>query len=82
MPQADPQNLNNLVDQTRPATSRNFEARGRLEVRGDVIRIDADPKAELFVELAARYGLKLDALPGDAADRVIFVVEPTAVSSQ
>jgi PPOX class probable F420-dependent enzyme len=53
-----------------------------LEVRGDVIRIDADPKAELFVELAARYGLKLDALPGDAADRVIFVVEPTAVSSQ
>ncbi len=26
MPQADPQNLNNLVDQTRSATLRNIEA--------------------------------------------------------
>jgi PPOX class probable F420-dependent enzyme len=51
-----------------------------LEVRGTVERIDPDPAAEFFAELAKRYGLELDGPPGDAADRVVFVVRPDAVS--
>jgi len=33
-------------------------------------------------ELADRYQLAMDGPPGDAADRVIFLVEPNAVSFQ
>lgn len=53
-----------------------------LEVRGRVERIDPDPTAAFFGELAQRYGMRLDGPPDDAADRVIFVVAPEAVSSQ
>ncbi|MYV29115.1 PPOX class F420-dependent oxidoreductase [Rhodococcus qingshengii] len=53
-----------------------------LEVRGRVVAIDPDPDAELFMALAERYQLAMSGPPGDAPDRVIFVVEPTAVSYQ
>jgi len=53
-----------------------------LEVRGTVERIEPDPGAEFFGELAKRYGLELDAPPGDAASRVVIVVRPEAVSYQ
>jgi PPOX class probable F420-dependent enzyme len=53
-----------------------------LEIRGRVIRIDPDPDAVFFGELADRYQLAMDGPPGDAADRVIFLVEPNAVSFQ
>jgi PPOX class probable F420-dependent enzyme len=53
-----------------------------LEVRGRVERIEPDPGAAFFAELAKRYGLELDGPPGDAADRVVFVVRPEAVSYQ
>lgn len=50
-----------------------------LEVRGRVVRIEADPEAKFFLELAKRYG-KDFGKPDDAAHRVIYVVEPTATS--
>jgi PPOX class probable F420-dependent enzyme len=53
-----------------------------LEVRGTVERIDPDPTAEFFAELAERYGLELDGPPGDAEHRVVLVVRPEAVSYQ
>jgi PPOX class probable F420-dependent enzyme len=53
-----------------------------LEVRGRVVRIDEDPEGEFFAELAERYGLKLDGPVGDAQYRVVYVVEPTAISKQ
>jgi PPOX class probable F420-dependent enzyme len=53
-----------------------------LEVRGEVVRIDPDPEALFFGELARRYDLALDGPPGDAADRVVLVVRPGAVSVQ
>jgi PPOX class probable F420-dependent enzyme len=53
-----------------------------LEVRGRVERIEPDPAAVFFGELAQRYGLAMDGPPGDAADRVIFLVLPEAVSYQ
>ena len=53
-----------------------------LEVRGTVERIEPDPEAEFFAELAKRYGLELDGPPGDAAHRVVIVVRPEAVSYQ
>lgn len=53
-----------------------------LEIRGQVIRIDPDPAARFFAELANRYQLHLDGPPPDAAERIVFVVEPRAVSFQ
>jgi PPOX class probable F420-dependent enzyme len=53
-----------------------------LEVRGRVERIEPDPEAAFVAELAERYGLELDGPPGDATDRVVFVVRPEAVSYQ
>jgi len=53
-----------------------------LEVRGSVIRIDPDPEATFFAELAARYSFPMDGQPGDAPDRVVLVVEPRSVSYQ
>jgi PPOX class probable F420-dependent enzyme len=53
-----------------------------LEVRGRVERIDPDPTAKLFADLAARYGMHLDGPPADAADRVVIVVRPERVSFQ
>ncbi len=52
-----------------------------LEVRGDVVRIDPDPTAAFFDELAERYGSDLRS-PGDAPYRVVLVVAPTGVSRQ
>lgn len=53
-----------------------------LEVRGSVLRIDPDPEATFFGALADRYRLPMDGPPGDAKDRIVFVVEPHAVSFQ
>jgi PPOX class probable F420-dependent enzyme len=53
-----------------------------LEVRGDVVRIDPDPGAAFFAELATRYGFPANEPPGDAPDRVVLVVEPRSVSCQ
>jgi PPOX class probable F420-dependent enzyme len=53
-----------------------------LEVRGTVERIEPDPKADFFLELAARYGMELDGPPADAPDRVVYFVRPTATSAQ
>jgi PPOX class probable F420-dependent enzyme len=53
-----------------------------LEVRGTVERIEPDPDAAFFAELAKRYGLELDGPPGDVAHRVVLVVRPEAVSYQ
>lgn len=53
-----------------------------LEVRGVVERIEPDPKADFFVELARRYQLESPQVPGDAQHRVIYYVRPTSVSSQ
>jgi PPOX class probable F420-dependent enzyme len=51
-----------------------------LEVRGVVERIDPDPTGAFFVELAKRYDAPFGTEPPtDAAERVIFVLRPTAV---
>jgi PPOX class probable F420-dependent enzyme len=74
----------NVTAEPRVAMSVNDPDRPYryLEVRGTVERIEPDPGAEFFAELATRYGLDLDGPPGDAADRVVFVVRPHAVSYQ
>lgn len=53
-----------------------------LEVRGQVVRIDPDPGADFFAELASRYGFPLQGPPADSADRVVLVVDPRAVTYQ
>jgi PPOX class probable F420-dependent enzyme len=53
-----------------------------LEVRGTVERFEPDPDGTFFLQLAARYGFKMDGPPGDAADRVVYVVRPTGASYQ
>lgn len=53
-----------------------------LEIRGRVERIEPDPTAAFFLELAERYSMSLDGPPGDAPDRVVLVVRPEAVSHQ
>lgn len=53
-----------------------------LEIRGWVERIEPDPGAVFFAELAERYSMPIDGPPPDAADRVVFVVRPEAVSYQ
>jgi PPOX class probable F420-dependent enzyme len=54
-----------------------------LEVRSRVERIEPDPGGMFFGVLADRYGLDLGGQPpADAADRVVFVVRPEAVSYQ
>lgn len=53
-----------------------------LEIRGRVERIDPDPEAAFFAELAQRYSLPMVGPPEDADDRVVFVVRPEAVSYQ
>lgn len=52
-----------------------------LEVRGTVVEIEKDPTGAFYLTLAERYGVNRGA-PPDAADRVILVIEPTAVSKQ
>ncbi|HEX4222662.1 MAG TPA: PPOX class F420-dependent oxidoreductase [Pseudonocardiaceae bacterium] len=53
-----------------------------LEVRGKVVRIEPDTEGRFFLELAARYGRNMTEPPGDAPNRVVLVVEPTASSKQ
>jgi PPOX class probable F420-dependent enzyme len=53
-----------------------------LEVRGTVVEIEKDPNGEFFQTLARRYSLDRQGPPPDAADRVVLVVAPTAVSFQ
>ena len=53
-----------------------------LELRGTVTKIEPDPEAAFFMTLANRYGLEIPGPPQDAPDRVVVVVEPTAVSFQ
>jgi PPOX class probable F420-dependent enzyme len=76
------QKYHNVTAEPRIAMSVNDPDRPYryLEVRGRVERIDPDPEAVFFAELAKRYGLDLDGPPGDAAHRVVFVVRPDAVS--
>jgi PPOX class probable F420-dependent enzyme len=78
------QKYHNVTAEPRIAMSVNDPDRPYryLEVRGRVERIEPDPEAVFFAELAKRYGLELDGPPGDAADRVVFVVRPEAVSYQ
>lgn len=51
-----------------------------LEVRGKVIRIEDDSDGKFVADIAARYGRKLDGPPADVEFRVVYVVEPTAIS--
>jgi PPOX class probable F420-dependent enzyme len=54
-----------------------------IEVRGVVERIDPDPTGSFFIELNKRYaGPYGPDDPTDAADRVVFVVRPTAVGKR
>ncbi len=53
-----------------------------LEIRGVVERIEPDVDAAFFMRLAERYQLPMDGLPGDAEHRVVYVIRPTATSSQ
>ncbi|MBT0767405.1 PPOX class F420-dependent oxidoreductase [Kineosporia sp. J2-2] len=53
-----------------------------LEVRGTVERIEPDPAGDFFAVLAHRYGMTMDGPVADAADRVVYVIRPDAVSSQ
>ena len=52
-----------------------------LEVRGVLERVEPDPEGRFYQELSTRYGGDGKA-PADAADRVILIVRPTAVSVQ
>ena len=52
-----------------------------LEVRGTVVKIEEDPTGDFYLTLAQRYGQSRQA-PPDAADRVVLVVAPSAVSWQ
>ncbi len=71
---ADPRVAVSVIDPDRPYRY--------LEVRGRVVRIDPDPGAAFFDGLARRYGVQLDGPPGDAADRVVLLVEPESASFQ
>jgi hypothetical protein len=53
-----------------------------LEVRGVVERIERDPTADFFLELARRYGAESPRPPADAEYRVVYYVRPTAISTQ
>ena len=53
-----------------------------LEVRGEVEDIVPDPTGAFYLHLNDRYDGPLTEPPADAADRVIVVVRPTAVSKQ
>ena len=53
-----------------------------LEVRGVVERIEPDPLGAFFLTLAERYGMSMDGPPGDAPDRVVYVMRPTVESHQ
>lgn len=74
----------NITEEPRVAVSINDpdQPYRYLEVRGRVVRIEPDPGAAFFAHLADRYSLALDGPPPDAADRVVFVVRPEAVSFQ
>jgi PPOX class probable F420-dependent enzyme len=53
-----------------------------LEVRGLVERIEPDPEARFYLELAVRYGMPSPEAPPDARHRVVYHVRPTAISRQ
>jgi hypothetical protein len=53
-----------------------------LEVRGTVENIEPDTNGSFFLELADRYHADMTEPPADVADRVVFLVLPTAVSRQ
>jgi PPOX class probable F420-dependent enzyme len=52
-----------------------------IEVRGTVVTIEDDPQGDFYLTLARRYSQNRQA-PPDAADRVVLVVTPSAVSFQ
>lgn len=74
----------NVTAEPRVAVSINDPERPYryLEIRGRVVRIEPDPTAALFMDLARRYSLDLDGPPQDAPDRVVLVMVPEAVSYQ
>ncbi|MCE6996350.1 PPOX class F420-dependent oxidoreductase [Saccharothrix sp. S26] len=53
-----------------------------LELRGRVERVEPDPGVELFLALAARYGIPDAGIPDDAADRVRLGLKPTHITFQ
>ena len=66
--QADPRVSVAIDDPDRPP--RFVELRGRVE------RIEQDPGAAFYAELAERYSRKFDEPPSDAAVRVVLFVRP------
>lgn len=48
-----------------------------LEVRGVITSIEADEGCELWRALSLRYGDKVEGLPRDAAERVVYSLRPT-----
>jgi PPOX class probable F420-dependent enzyme len=69
---ADPRVAFSIDDPERPPR--------HLEIRGQVERIDPDPTAAFFGELADRYSMTFDGPPPDAPSRVVLVVRPESVS--
>jgi PPOX class probable F420-dependent enzyme len=47
-----------------------------VELRGRVERIEPDPGAAFYDQLADRYSMKFRSPPADAADRVVLFVRP------
>lgn len=70
--QRDPRVAFSIDDPERPP--RHLEVRGRVE------RIDPDPGAAFFGELADRYSMTFDGPPADAPYQVVLVVRPKSVS--
>jgi len=80
----DPVQYRNIQHEPRVAVSINDpdQPYRYLEIRGTVTAIEPDPTAAFFAVLAERYALAMDGPPGDAADRVVYVVRPDTVSRQ
>jgi PPOX class probable F420-dependent enzyme len=53
-----------------------------LELRGEIVKVEPDPEAELFLALAARYGIDDAPVPPDAADRIKLALRPTRITYQ
>lgn len=56
----------------------DHEAVRHIELRGR-ISVEPDPRCGLYLQVAERYGDVIDGLPRDAADRVVYRLEPCRV---
>jgi PPOX class probable F420-dependent enzyme len=72
------QKFRNLAHEPRVAVSVHDpdDPYRHLEVRGEVVSIDADADAEFYLGLQRRYGMSYPAT--DAPERVVVTVRPTA----